>query len=84
MNQNHALSHFNVFTVEEFDAPTDQDKSRKAKSWTRIGVAFPHKDGTGFNINLRAFPVDGKLVMLPPNQEEADEKAPASAARARR
>jgi hypothetical protein len=44
-------------------------------------VAFPHKDGTGFNINLRAFPVDGKLVMLPPNQEEAEDKAPAARAR---
>ena len=63
-------SHFNVFTVEEFDAPTAQDKDRKAKSWSKVGVAFPHKEGAGFNIQLRSLPIDGKLVILPPNTED--------------
>ncbi len=30
--------------------------------WLNIGVAFPHKDGRGFNIMLQAFPLDGKIV----------------------
>ena len=30
--------------------------------WLNIGVAFPHKDGSGFNIMLQAFPLDGKIV----------------------
>ena len=30
--------------------------------WLNIGLAFPHKDGTGFNIMLQAIPLDGKIV----------------------
>jgi hypothetical protein len=63
-------SHFYVFTVEEFDAPTPEDLGRKGKSWTKVGVAFPHKEGTGYNIQLRSVPLDGKLVVLPANGVE--------------
>ena len=30
--------------------------------WLNLGVAFPHKDGKGFNIMLQAIPLDGKIV----------------------
>jgi hypothetical protein len=30
--------------------------------WLNLGLAFPHKDGKGFNIILQALPIDGKLV----------------------
>jgi hypothetical protein len=30
--------------------------------WLNLGLAFPHKDGKGFNIMLQAFPLDGKIV----------------------
>ena len=30
--------------------------------WLNIGLVFPHKDGTGFNLILQAFPLDGKIV----------------------
>jgi hypothetical protein len=30
--------------------------------WLNIGLAFPHKDGQGFNIVLQALPLDGKIV----------------------
>ena len=66
-------SHFNVFVVEEFDAPTPEDMDRKAKSWTKVGVAFPHKEGAGYNIQLSSLPLDGKLVVLPAHAgEDAD------------
>ena len=74
-------THFNVFTVEEFDAPTAQDKDRKAKSWSKVGVAFPHKEGTGFNIQLKSLPVDGRLVVLPAIANEEAERTPAPAPR---
>ena len=74
-------THFNVFTVEQFDAPTAQDKDRKAKSWSKVGVAFPHKEGTGFNIQLRSLPVDGRLIVLPANANEEAEQTPAHAPR---
>lgn len=75
---NSTPSRFNVFTVEEFDAPTPEDKERKAKSWNKVGVAFPHKEGLGFNIQLRSLPVDGKLVVLPATASEEAEPAEAS------
>jgi hypothetical protein len=59
---------FNAYTVQEFDTGNGQ----KARSWTRIGVAFPHKDGTGFNVELNALPLDGRIVLFPP---QADERA---------
>jgi len=49
---------FDVFTVEEYEAAGE-----KQSNWMRIGVAFPHKDGKGFQVQLHAFPVNGKLVL---------------------
>ena len=62
-------THLNVFTVQEYDAPTKEEPDRKARSWTKVGIAFPHKEGPGFSIELRAFPVDGRLVVLPPDAD---------------
>jgi hypothetical protein len=30
--------------------------------WLNLGLVFPHKDGSGFNIMLQALPLDGKIV----------------------
>ena len=43
--------------------------------WLNIGLAFPHKDGSGFNIILQAFPLDGKIVCREIAEEEAAEAA---------
>jgi hypothetical protein len=55
-------TYLNVFTVEEYERD-----GKTQKRWTKIGAAFPHKEGTGFSIELKAFPVDGRLVVLPPD-----------------
>lgn len=31
--------------------------------WTRIGAAWPHADGKGFNISLDSIPLDGRVVL---------------------
>ena len=31
--------------------------------FTRIGAAWPHKDGHGFNILLDSFPRDGRITL---------------------
>jgi hypothetical protein len=31
--------------------------------WLNLGLAFPHKDGKGFNVLLNGLPLDGKLVV---------------------
>ena len=49
---------FDVFVVEDYT----RDGEEKA-NWIRIGVAFENKDGKGFNVQLRAVPIGGKLVL---------------------
>jgi hypothetical protein len=61
-------TYLNVLMVEEFETAG----GATARSWTKIGVAFPHADGTGFNLELKAFPRDGKLVILPPQSAASD------------
>lgn len=31
--------------------------------FTRIGAAWPHKDGKGFNIQIDAVPLDGRITL---------------------
>jgi hypothetical protein len=75
-----------AYTVREFDTAD----GKKARAWTRIGVAFPHKDGTGFNIAVHSVPLDGRIVLFPADLDagtsdddraaaEADDRPPARA-----
>lgn len=50
---------YDVLVVEKYEDEAGAEKSL----WTRIGVAFPHKDGQGLNVELKAVPVNGKLVI---------------------
>ena len=67
-----------AYTVREFDTAD----GKKARAWTRIGVAFPHKDGTGFNVEVHSFPLDGRIVLFPvddtPREDERAEAPPPS------
>ena len=56
-----------AFTVREFEAGGE-----KRREWTRIGVAFPHKDGKGFNVILQALPVDGRIELRLHEAKEKD------------
>jgi hypothetical protein len=58
-----AIQPINVFTVEEYES-----NGKTGKKWTKIGAAFPHKEGLGFSIELKAFPIDGRLVVVPPDR----------------
>lgn len=31
--------------------------------WTKVGAAWPHNDGNGFNVTLTAVPLSGRLVI---------------------
>lgn len=55
-------------------AVKDRGKNKKAY-WTRIGAAWPHENGKGFTIELEAFPVDGRLVLTEPKQDEQTSEA---------
>ena len=59
---------YDVLVVENF-----QSQGEDRSSWTRVGVAFPHDDGKGFQVQLKALPVDGKLVIrlhVPKSKDE--------------
>ena len=57
--QTQDTNRYGVFVVENFTDKNDHEQSR----WTRIGVAFPHKDGKGLSVECKAVPVDGKFVI---------------------
>ena len=45
--------------------------------WLNLGLVFPHKDGSGFNIILQAYPLDGKIVCREITEDDGAEPAPA-------
>ena len=59
-----------AYTVREFDGAD----GKKARARTRIGVAFPHKDSTGFNVEVHSFPLDGRIVLFPADADARDEE----------
>ena len=53
-------------------AYTVTSRGRNAKRfWHRIGAAWKHRDGEGFNIELQSLPLDGRITLLPPKEDEA-------------
>lgn len=40
-----------------------RDREGQKAFWTRIGTAWAHADGKGFNIQLEALPLDGRIVL---------------------
>lgn len=44
--------------------------------WLPIGAAFPHQDGDGYNIVLQALPIDGRVVLRVPKEDDDQQRAP--------
>lgn len=40
-----------------------RDREGQKGFWTRIGTAWAHADDKGFNIQLEALPLDGRIVL---------------------
>lgn len=38
--------------------------------WSRIGAAWPHKDGNGYSIKLESIPLNGRIQMRSENAQE--------------
>ncbi len=44
--------------------------------WTDVGVAFPHRDGEGFNVVIRkGLSVSGTLILRTPRSSEKEKPA---------
>jgi hypothetical protein len=59
-----------VYTVREFQRTGSGEKEQ---FWSLIGSAFPNQKDEGFTIRLDALPLDGKLVVRPPKEDEGRE-----------
>ena len=60
------MKRLDCLVVREYEA---KDGTKK-KSWTKIGVAFEGRDG-GYNLTLDALPIDGRIIMREPRQDDA-------------
>lgn len=40
-----------------------RDRNGQKGFWTRIGSAWPHADGKGFNVQIDAVPLDGRITL---------------------
>ena len=40
-----------------------RDRKEASSIFTRIGAAWPHKDGKGFNIEISVVPIDGRITL---------------------
>jgi hypothetical protein len=38
--------------------------------WTKVGAAWPNKDGKGFSVVLDVIPLDGRLMLREPLERE--------------
>ncbi len=55
-----------VYTIEE---RKPKDAKEKKSVWTKVGSAFPNKDGS-LNIYLTALPINGKLQIRERKEKE--------------
>ncbi len=47
-----------INTVNHF-----RNRENRKGFWTRIGSAWAHKDGNGFNIQVEIVPLDGRITL---------------------
>jgi hypothetical protein len=59
---------FIAYTVRDYTKSTGEPDA----SWTRIGVAFAHGDGWGYDLVLDALPVNGRVVLRSNHHNQLD------------
>lgn len=53
----------------------------KDAAWNRVGAAWEHRDGKGYDVQLDATPVDGRVTLREQRREEYRENRSQSQAR---
>lgn len=43
--------------------------------WTKIGAAWPARDGKGFSVRMSALPLDGRVILREPRASDEPSKA---------
>jgi hypothetical protein len=57
-------------------AVEDDVKEGAKAAWTEIGAAWPHKDGKGYSVRLRALPVNNHIELRDMAQRADDRDQP--------
>ena len=57
-------------TTLDYVAYGVRDGQDDKSHWTRVGAAFAHKDGSGYDIVLDAVPVNGRIVLREPKYQD--------------
>lgn len=47
-----------------------RDRENKKGIFTRVGAAWPHGDGKGFNLQIDCVPLDGRLTLRIPSEDK--------------
>jgi len=47
-----------------------REREGKKGFWTRIGTAWAHADGQGFNIRIEMVPLDGRITLRIPSDRK--------------
>jgi hypothetical protein len=47
-----------------------RDNRGRDAYWTRIGSAWQHADGKGFNIQIETVPLDGRISLRAPSEKK--------------
>lgn len=55
------------------------DGDGKEAYWSKIGAAWPHDDGKGYNLQLTAIPVNGRVALRVPREKRESEEKPRAA-----
>ncbi len=48
-----------------------RDNANGKACWTRIGAAWSHADGQGFNVQIECVPLDGRITLRVVSEEKA-------------
>jgi hypothetical protein len=48
-----------------------RDREGSKGFWTRIGAAWSHGDGQGFNVQLESVPLDGRITLRVASEKKA-------------
>lgn len=76
MSQENKKPTHGVYSIRPYKTGGEQ-----RSEWTKLGVAWAHRDGNGFNIKLNCLPLDGELTIYPfADRKDGDNEAPGEGA----
>ena len=47
-----------------------RDRNGQKGVWTKIGAAWAHTDGLGFNVQIECVPLDGRITIRVPSDKQ--------------